>query len=192
MVYGYARVSTKGQAVSGNSLEDQEKQLQANGADVIYKDSYTGTKLERPQFDELRSVIKEGDTLLVTKLDRIARSALHGSELVQTLINDGIKVNVLNMGVMDNSPTGKLIMNVMFAFAEFERDMIVQRTMEGKEVARLKEDYVEGRPKKQLDPELFEELLTKQRAGEMSVADCCKELQIARGTWYSKVKELAV
>lgn len=192
MIYGYARVSTKGQAIKGNSLEEQEQQLKANGADAIYFDSYTGTKVSRPEFDKLREVIKPGDTLVVTKLDRIARSAIHGSELVQDMIDKGIKVHVLNMGLMDNSPTGKLIMTVMFAFAEFERDMIVQRTKEGKDIAKQREDYKEGRPKADIDPVVFREVLRKQQTGEMSVKECCKILSIARSTWYNKVKEVAI
>ena len=115
MLYGYARVSTKGQARDGNSLEDQTKKLREAGAEEIYVDSFTGKRLDRPEFDKLKEKLQEGDTLIVTKLDRIARSATQGSELVQSFISDGIKVHVLNMGFMDNSPTGKLIMNVMFA-----------------------------------------------------------------------------
>ncbi|GAB3800196.1 hypothetical protein GCM10028868_24150 [Virgibacillus kimchii] len=73
MKYGYARVSTNGQAVNGNSLEDQVAKLEAEGCEVIYKDSFTGTKKDRPEFTKLLDVIKEDDTLVVTKLDRFAR-----------------------------------------------------------------------------------------------------------------------
>ena len=148
MIYGYARVSTKGQAKDGNSLEAQEKALKEAGATRIYTDAFTGTKTDRPEFDKLIAEIKEGDTLVVTKLDRFARSMSQGSELVSSLINRGIKVYILNIGVMDNTPTSKLIRNVFFAFAEFERDMIVERTQEGKAIAKNNPDYKEGRPKK--------------------------------------------
>ncbi len=86
VIYGYARVSTKGQAKDGNSLENQEQQLIEYGATEIYKDSFTGTKLDRPQLDKLLEKLQDGDTLIVTKLDRIARSMTHGSELVTDLI----------------------------------------------------------------------------------------------------------
>ena len=86
--------------------------------------------------------------MVVTKLDRIARSATQGIELVQKLLDRGIVVHVLNMGLMDNTPTGKLIRNIMLAFAEFERDMIVERTQEGKTIAKQNPDFKEGRPKK--------------------------------------------
>ena len=145
MVYGYARVSTKGQAKDGNSLEAQERVLRENGAEEIYFDSFTGTKLNRPQFNLLCGKLSEGDVLIVTKLDRFARSASQGIELIEQLVGRGVKVNVLNMGILDSSPSGRLIRNVMLCFAEFERDMIIQRTSEGKAVAKEKAGYREGR-----------------------------------------------
>ena len=148
MIYGYARVSTKTQAKDGNSLEAQEEALRAAGAVEVYKDAFTGTTTDRPQFDVLMSKLHPGDTMAVTKLDRIARSASEGSQMVQKLIEKNISVHVLNMGIMDNTPTGKLICQIMFAFAEFERDMIVERTQEGRAIARKHPNYHEGRPKK--------------------------------------------
>ena len=154
MIYGYARVSTKTQAKDGNSLEVQEDVLRDAGASEIYKDAFTGTVIERPQFDKLMAKIEDGDTLMVTKLDRSARSASEGSKLVQEMLDKGICVHVLNMGKMDNTPTGKLICQIMFAFAEFERDMIVERTQEGRAIARKHPNYHEGRPRKYTNKQL--------------------------------------
>ena len=190
MIYGYARVSTKGQERDGNGLEAQERVLREHGAEVIYKDSFTGTKKHRPELDKLLSVIKEGDTLVVVKLDRIARSTIQGCELMNELFAKGVAVNVLNMGMMDNSTTGKLIRSIFFAFAEFERDMIVERTSEGKAVAREREDYREGRPSKEVPD--FEKFLKKQKDGLMTVDECCKVLGIGRSTWYAKAREVNV
>lgn len=147
MVYGYCRVSTNMQAKDGNSLEVQEKLLKENGAEEIYSDAFTGTKAHRPELDKLLDKLQQGDKLVITKLDRIARSAAQGTELIQTLLDNGITVHVLNMGLMDNTPTGKLIRNIMLAFAEFERDMIIERTQEGKAIAKKQPDFREGRPR---------------------------------------------
>ena len=147
MVYGYCRVSTQTQAKDGNSLEAQKNLLIENGAEEIYSDAFTGTKAHRPELDKLLAVLQAGDKLVVTKLDRIARSASQGIELVQTLLDKGVTVHVLNMGLLDNTPTGKLIRNIMLAFAEFERDMIIERTQEGKAIARRQPDFREGRPR---------------------------------------------
>lgn len=145
MIYGYARVSTRGQARDGNSLEVQEQLLKQNGAEIIYVDTFTGTKMERPKLNELLNQLQSGDTMVVTKLDRIARSIIQGSQIVNDLIQREIKVNILNVGMLDNTPTSKLIRNIFFSFAEFERDMIFERTQEGKEIARQNPNYREGR-----------------------------------------------
>jgi DNA invertase Pin-like site-specific DNA recombinase len=155
MIYGYCRVSTKWQAKDGNSLDAQYNLLKENGATEIYKDSFTGTQIGRPNLDILLNKLLPGDTIIITKLDRVARSLSQGSELVTRLISKDIKVNILNIGIMDNTPASKLIRNIFFSFAEFERDMIVERTQEGKAIAKTKAGYTEGRPKsynvKQLD-----------------------------------------
>lgn len=147
MVYGYCRVSTNMQAKDGNSLEAQEKLLKENGAEEIYLDAFTGTKAHRPELDKLLDKLQPGDKLVITKLDRIARSVSQGTEIIQALLDRGITIHVLNMGLMDNTPTGKLIRNIMLAFAEFERDMIIERTQEGKAIAKKQPDYREGRPR---------------------------------------------
>ena len=144
-IYGYARVSTRGQAKDGNSLEAQEKALKEAGAEKIYSDAYTGTKIHRPQFDMLIEQLKEGDTLIVTKLDRIARSTIEGATLVKELQERGVVINVLNVGVLDNSPAGKMMTTMFLAIAEFERDLIVTRTQEGKEIAKKNPNYRDGR-----------------------------------------------
>lgn len=145
IVFGYARVSSKGQAKDGNSLEAQSKALKDAGAKEIFTDVYTGTTTDRPELDKLLNILQEGDTIVVTKLDRIARSVQQGISLIDGLVEKRVKVHVLNMGMMDNTPAGKLIRNVMLCFAEFERDMIMQRTREGKEIARQNPGYREGR-----------------------------------------------
>lgn len=143
MKYGYARVSTIGQ-----DLEAQIQALEHERCDKVFSEKFTGTKRERPQFQELLSNLKEGDTLVVTKLDRFARSAVDAIQIIRSLFEQGVKVHVLNMGLVENTPTGKLILTIMSGFAEFERDMIVERTQEGKAIAKQREDFREGRPKK--------------------------------------------
>lgn len=188
MIYGYARVSSEGQKRYGTSLEEQEKVLRENGANVVYKDSYTGTKTERPQFSQLLLALKAGDTLMCTKLDRVSRSASQGIRLVDELLAKGVSVHILNLGVMDDTPTGKLIRNIMFSFAEFERDMIVMRTEEGKSAAKAKNpEWREGR--KRLVVSGFEEMKRKVDGGEISVSAAVSGLGISRSKWYSMCRE---
>lgn len=148
MIYGYARVSTTGQSKDGNSLEDQAQALQQYGCQEIITEAFTGKTMERPQFQLLLKKLQSGDTLVVTKLDRFARTAIDGVATVRSLFERGIRVHILNMGLVENTLTGNLILTVMLAFAEYERGMIVERTQTGKAVARLNPNYREGRPKK--------------------------------------------
>ena len=148
MIFGYARVSTNSQARDGNSLEAQIHSLKEAGSEKIFSDVFSGSKNHRPELDRLLKIIQSGDTLIITKLDRIARSVMNGIQLIESLNSKGIIINVLNMGIIDCSPTGKLIRNIMLSFAEFERDIIKQRTQEGKAIARKNPDFREGRPKK--------------------------------------------
>lgn len=148
MIYGYARVSTRSQAVDGNSLESQQEALIKAGAEQIFSDTYTGTSTDRPELNKLIEAIGDNDTLIVTKLDRIARSARQGLELVDQLNSKNVCVRILNMGTIDNTAIGKLMRTMLFGFAEFERDMIVERTQEGKKIARKNQNYKDGRPEK--------------------------------------------
>ena len=149
MIFGYARVSTKTQARDGNSLDAQQAALAAAGAEKIYTDTFTGTKMDRPEWDRLRAQLRRGDVLIVTRLARLARSVSQASGMITDMIDEGITINVLNLGILSNDSVNTLLRNVLLSFAQFERDMIVQRTQEGKAVARATDpDFREGRPPK--------------------------------------------
>lgn len=147
MVYGYARVSTAGQGRDGNSLEDQTNALGQVHCERIIAEAFTGKTMERPKFQGLLETLQEGDTLVVCKLDRFARTAVEGVQTVRELFNRGVKVHILNMGLIEDTPVGRLILTVLLAFAEYERDCIVERTQTGKAIAKQDPNYREGRPK---------------------------------------------
>lgn len=131
----------------GQDLNGQIQLLRDEGCKEIYSEKFTGTKTNRPQFQKLLLQVNEGDTIVVTKLDRFARSAGDAIQVIRDLFEKGVKVHILNMGLIENTPTGKLIFTIMSGFAEFERDMIVERTQEGKAIAKKKPNFREGRPK---------------------------------------------
>ena len=145
--YGYARVSTVRQ-ISGNSLEEQEAFLRDKGCTDIVVEQFTGKTTERPKLQELVSRLQSGDTLIVTKLDRFARTVQEGSKLIQELINRDVTVIIGNMGTISSKPMDRLMLNILLSFAEFERDMIIERTQAGKAVAKTKEGFRDGRPPK--------------------------------------------
>lgn len=184
--YGYGRVSTKGQATNGNSLEDQRRKLEDASCDEIIMETYTGTKTDRPKFTKLLQKLQRGDTLIVCKVDRFARTLREGLEVVEELMNRGVAVHVLNLGLLEDTPNGRLIFRIWLAFADYERDVIIERTQTGKAIAREREDYTEGRPRKEI-PSMFFELLES----DVSVAEACKALGIHRTQWYRWKNEVS-
>jgi len=143
MKYGYARVST-----SGQDLKAQVEALKAEECGVIYQETFTGTKMDRPEFNELLDRIREGDTLVVTKLDRLARNTKEVIDIIEVLFAMNVKVDILNVGLLENTKMGRFFLQTLLAVAEMERNLIVERTQEGKAIAKLKPDFKEGRPNK--------------------------------------------
>lgn len=111
MKYGYAQVSTRQQ-----DLEGQLRQLEEERCDRVYFEKITGTKSDRPEFQKLLQEIETGDTLVVTKLDRFARSTQHALNTIKLLFEKGVRINVLNLGIIENMSTGRLIFTIFSAF----------------------------------------------------------------------------
>lgn len=174
MQYGYARVSTLGQK-DGNSLEEQSREIKERYPDaIIIEETYSGAK-ERPIFNALLAKLQQGDTLVVTKLDRFCRSVKEGLGYIDELLAKGVRIHILNMGLIEHTPMGRLMVTNLLAFAEFERAMILERTQGGKAIAKQKPGYKEGRKPKVFDKTLLE--------GE-TVSQACARLGISRSTWY--------
>lgn len=157
MKYGYARVSTAKQ-----DLQAQINALEAENCQVIYQDKLSGRDTKRPQFLKLLSKLKAGDMLVVTKLDRLARSTQEALKIIKDLFDREVTVHILNLGRIENTPTGKLIYTVFSAFADFERDLIVERTQEGKALARQNGTLKDGRPPKYKKAQLDHALVLKK------------------------------
>jgi DNA invertase Pin-like site-specific DNA recombinase len=131
-------------------------------------------------------VLTDGDVVIVSKLDRLGRSLSKTSELITDLIDKGVTINILNLGVLNNGSMNTLLRNVLLSFAQFERDMIIERTSEGKAVKRERGELVEGRPTLEV-PE-FPKFFEKTKNGELSVSESCRLLGISRSKWYSLCK----
>ena len=148
MKYGYIRVSSKSQE-QNTSLKSQRDAVLTAGAEIVVEEVYSGgTVKDRPKFSELIHELKSGDELIVTKLDRFARTVSEGTNLARDLYDRGVTLNILNMGKIENSTIGTLLLNVMLAFSQYEKDMINERCREGRMIARQNPNYKEGRPKK--------------------------------------------
>lgn len=182
-IYGYARVSTKGQ-LDGNSLEQQLCEIMDRYANSkVYEEQYSGKTTERPIFTKLLNLLVKGDTLVVTKLDRFARSTVEGINTINMLMEKGVKIHILNMGLIEDTPMGRLIITNLLAFAEFERAMIIERTQSGKAIAKTKPGFTEGRPKKHSKKQIDHALsLLSVNGGKHSYTEVSEITNISKST----------
>lgn len=133
-IIGYARVST-----SGQSLDTQLEAL--SGCEKIFKEKISGAKDDRPELQALLEFVREGDSVQVTKLDRLARNTRHLLEVSEYLQSKSVALNILNIGINTATPTGKLMLTMIGAIATFEREMMLERQAEGIALAKLKGKY---------------------------------------------------
>jgi len=150
MEFGYVRVSSKSQAENNSLAEQEQAILEKYPSAEIHREVFTAAKdfNNRVVFNELVDILVSGDILTICKMDRFCRNVREGLNIIDALLSKGVTVHILNLGVIDNSPIGRLLYTVLLAFAEFERNMIVERTRAGRELARQKDGYREGRPPK--------------------------------------------
>lgn len=188
MKYGYIRVSTKGQQRNGNSLPEQRGSILERYTDAKIIEEASSAAEERPIFDALVEKMVEGDLLVVTKLDRFSRSTIEGLQCIDKLMNKGVSVHILNFGLVENTPIGRLILTNFLAYAEFERATIKERTMAGRNQRRKTDpDYKEGR--KSVKPENFSKFKKDVDSGLISIKDAIEEMGISRSSWYKFCKE---
>lgn len=187
-VIGYCRVSTKGQ-LDNNSLEQQTNEIFDRYPNVqMFEESYSGKTSDRPIFNEVMGLLEANDTLVVTKLDRFCRNVVEGLESINKLMDKGVRIHILNMGLIEDTPMGRLIVTNLLAFAEFERSMIIERTQSGKEVAKAKakaegKKFIEGRPQKHSNENIEKALaLLTINGGNMSYTEVAKLTKISKST----------
>lgn len=153
---GYARVSTAGQ-----SLDVQIEQLQKAGCGKIFQEKISGVKHGRHQLVAMLDYVREGDTVTVCKLDRIARSTKHLLDIVEQLEKKGVAFKVLNINMDTSTPTGKLMFTMLGAIAEFERSLMLERQREGIEKAKQAGHYKGRKPTAKEKAPMVRDLLKK-------------------------------
>ena len=175
-VLGYARVSTEAQ-----NLDRQLDALEKYGVDMIYNEKMSGTKKNRPELTKLMDRITEGDTVVVESLSRLGRSTKDLIELTETFQSKGVNLVSLKESIDTNSPTGKLLFTLMSAIAQFERDVIADRTREGLKAARAR-GRTGGRPR--ADPEQVKKAVKLYKTEQYSIREIEKLTGIKKSTLY--------
>ncbi len=175
-VFGYARVSTEAQ-----NLDRQLDALEKYGVDIIYNEKMSGTKKNRPELTKLLDRITEGDTVVVESLSRLGRSTKDLIELTETFQSKGVNLVSLKESIDTNSPTGKLLFTLMSAIAQFERDVIADRTREGLKAARAR-GRMGGRPR--ADPEQVKKAVKLYKTKQYSIKEIEELTGIKKSTLY--------
>ncbi|MER2193329.1 recombinase family protein [Methylobacterium brachiatum] len=142
MIVGYARTSTLEQEAG---LDAQVRDLNALGCTKLFQEQVSSVAT-RPALEAALDFVREGDTLVVTKLDRLARSVVHLGKIVETLEAKGVALRIENLGVDTSTPTGKLMLNVLAGVAQFEREMMLERQREGIAAAKSAGRYTGRKP----------------------------------------------
>lgn len=177
---GYARVSTEDQC-----LDSQVDALRSHGCDLIFSEKASGCRDYREELENALNTLYPGDTLIVTKLDRLGRSLKHLVNLVGDLHTAGINFCTLGESIDTSSSTGKLVFHIFAAIAEFERSLTIERTKIGLAAARAR-GRNGGRPFK-LTPAKRDRLKELSKNHDLSIGDICKILQISRPSYYRYV-----
>lgn len=188
MRIGYARVSTKDQ-----NFVLQEDALKQAGCEKVFREIVSGAKTSRPVLNDLLSRLRKGDVLVVWKLDRLGRSLDHLVKLANELMERNIDLISLNDPVDTTTPQGRLVFNIFAALAEFERDLIRERTQAGLKAARArgrKGGRPRGIPTKAKATAMAAETLYKE--GELSVQEICGQLNISKPTLYRYLRHRGV
>ena len=172
-VYGYGRVSTKEQNSARQKEALQEK------CNVYFEDKLSGKNMERPQFKEMFSLLKNGDTVIVVSIDRLGRNLKELVELSSQLKD----IIALNQGIDTHTKMGELFYNLMAIFADLELEFIKERQRAGIEVAK-KEGRYKGRPVKELKD--WEQISQEVDRKELSIERACKLLGISRSSFYRR------
>jgi DNA invertase Pin-like site-specific DNA recombinase len=132
-IVGYARVSSVGQ-----SLDVQKSKLEAYGCEKLFKEKLTGTTANRPQLQKMLEYVRDGDSVVITKLDRLARSTFHLTEIANGLKQKGVELIVLDQNIDTNTSTGRLLFNLLASISEFETEIRKERQLDGINMARDK------------------------------------------------------
>ena len=179
-VVGYARVSTVGQ-----SLTVQNDKLKDYGCEKIYQEKITGTTSNRAELKACLDFIRDGDKLVITKLDRLARSTLHLTQIADSIKKSGVELVVIDQNIDTSTPTGKLLFNMLGSIAEFETEIRKERQLEG--IAKAKEKGVKFGAKPKLSKKQVIQLKIDRENG-IIIRDLMAKYNLSKDSVYRMLR----
>lgn len=180
-IFGYARVSTEQQ-----NLDRQLDALRKYGCDIIFNEKMTGTKRDRPELEKLLDRMTKGDTVVIESLSRLGRSTKDLIELTELFQSKGVHLVSMKEQIDTSTSTGKLLFTLMSAIAQFERDVIADRTREGLKSARAR-GRTGGRPK--TDPDAVRKAIRLYNTKEYSIKEIEEMTGVKKSTLYRNLSE---
>lgn len=172
----YARVSTIGQ-----SLDVQVDNLTKYGCDKIYQEKRSGTTADRPELKQCLDYVRDGDVLVITKLDRLARSTLHLHKIVEQLNSKNVGFKVLDQSIDTTTKEGRLMFSILASIAEFETELRKERQLEG--IAKAKDNGIRFGAKPKLTDDQIEEMKTKRKSGVL-IRELMEEYKLSKASVY--------
>ncbi|MEK4419004.1 recombinase family protein [Bacillus sp. FSL K6-0268] len=187
MIFGYARVSSFDQ-----NLDSQIEQLRNAKVDQIVHEKISGVLEQKGKLDQLLNQLIKGDTLVVTRMDRLGRNTKQLLELTEELEKRGIHLVILNLGIDTRTPSGKFILTIMSAFSELDRTMIKEKQQAGIAVAKRKGIYKGRKQKLNLKHDGVKHAMELHETTNKTVKEICKITNISEATFYRRWKEYKI
>ncbi len=184
MIVGYERVSTTGQ-----STLRQDVMMQQHNIEKVFSEKISGKDRNRPELEKMLTFVREGDTVVIESISRLARSTRDFLNILAELEEKKVTLISLKESIDTSSPTGRFLVSIFAALAQLEREQILVRQQEGIAAQRAAGTYTGGRPRIKVDKKLFDQVVAKWKDGTISAVDAMKELNITKSTFYRMVKQ---
>ena len=183
MIVAYERVSTTQQ-----STLRQEMMMQEHKVEKVYSEKISGKDRNRPELEKMLSFVREGDTVIIESISRLARSTRDFLNILAELEQKRVTLVSLKEQIDTSTPTGRFLVSIFAALAQLEREQILARQKEGIAAQKAKGIYTGGRPKVQVDQKQFVAVVRRWKAGEITAVQAMKELRVSKSTFYRLVR----
>lgn len=183
MRVAYERVSTAGQSTLRQDVMMQEHQIEK-----VFTEKISGKDRNRPELQKMLDFVREGDTVIIESISRLARSTRDFLNILDELEKKHVALISLKEDINTSTPTGRFLVSIFAALAQLEREQILTRQKEGIAAQKAAGTYTGGRPRVKIDQKLMKDVMQRWKAGEISAVKAMKELNITKGTFYRLAK----
>lgn len=183
MIVAYERVSTTGQ-----STLRQDMMMQNHAVEKVFSEKISGKDRNRPELQKMLDFVREGDTVIIESISRLARSTRDFLNILDELERKHVSLVSLKEQIDTSTPTGRFLVSIFAALAQLERDQILVRQKEGIAAQKAKGTYTGGRPRTEINEKQFTAVVAKWKAGDITAVQAMKELKLKKATFYRLVK----